>query len=150
MDNAKPRSPFLIIFSALILGIVLSVSVGGSFFLFGTSLKQVNQDSAVKIVAKHLPQIENQIDGISFTLLIETHTDEFDFYDVPTLSFLRVDGGSSQSAVKWTPSGKGHHIDGTIKFAQVLQEGPHNLQLIIKNIDGVKERILEWHITVKR
>ena len=66
------------------------------------------------------------------------------------MSLLRVDGGPPQSSLKWTPSGKGHHIDGTITFDQVLQEGTHNLQLIVKNIDGVKERILEWHITVKR
>ena len=149
MQQLYPRSPLLIIFGALIAGIVLSGIIGGSFLLFGTSLKQVNEESSVKIVAKYLPQIKDQVNGVSFSLLIETHTDEFDFYDVPTLSFLRIDGGPPQSAVKWTPSGKDHHLDGTITFAQILQEGTHNLQLIIKNIDGVEERILEWHITVK-
>ena len=150
MQQLYPRSPVLIIFGALIAGIVLSAIIGGSFLLFGTSLKQVNEESSVKIVAKYLPQIKDQVNGVSFSLLIETHTDEFDFYDVPTLSFLRIDGAPPQPAVKWTPSGKGHHIDGTITFAQILQEGTHNLQLIIKNIDDVEERILEWHITVKR
>ena len=84
---------------------------------------------------------------MTFSLLIEAHTDDFGIYDVQKISFLRVDGGPPQSAVKWTPSGKGHHLDGTIQFAQVVQDGTHNLQLIITNIDGVNERILEWHIT---
>ena len=77
-----------------------------------TSLKQVNRDGTIKIVGKYLPQMENQVDGISFELFIETHTDEFDYSDIPILSFLRVDGGPPQSAVEWIPSGKGHHMDG--------------------------------------
>jgi hypothetical protein len=147
MENTKPRSPFLIIFSALIFGIVLSAIIGGYILFFGSPLKQVNREGAVKIVAKYLPRIENQIDGVSFSLLIEAHTDDFGIYDVQKLSFLRVDGGPPQSAVKWTPSGKGHHLEGIIKFAQVLQDETHNLQLIITNVDGVKARILDWHIT---
>ena len=150
MQKQNPRAPFVITVCALIFGMALSVTIGACFFFSDTSLKQENLDGPVKIVGKYLPQTENQSNGVSFKLLIETHTDKFDFYDVPKLSFLRVDGGPPQSAVKWTPSRKGYHIDGTIKFAQILQDGSHDLQLIIKNIDGDKERILEWHITVKR
>jgi hypothetical protein len=103
----------------------------------------------VKIVAEYLPPKENIVNPISFSLLIETHSDEFEVFDVQKISFLRINDGPLRAAAKWTPSGKGHHLDGTITFAQALPQGTHNLKLIIRNIDGVDERTLEWDITKK-
>jgi len=149
MISQKPMSAYFSFVVPLLISILISAGTVGPLYFFGNSLKKVNKDGVVKIVAEYSPHPTSQKASTSFFLLIETHSDEFEFYNVQKLSFLRVDGGPLQPAVRWVPSGKGHHLNGTVTFAQDLPDGTRNLQLVIKNIEGVPERTLEWQIDVR-
>jgi hypothetical protein len=150
MTDEEPISPILSIIIPLAIGIFISaITVGPLYFFWGSSYKQVNREGVIKILATYIPPQQKGKDNTKFHLLIETHSDEFEIYDVRGISFLRVDGGPLQGATKWVPSGKGHHLNGTIEFAQVIPRGTHNLQLVIKNLDGRSNRVLEWKVNAR-
>lgn len=85
----------------------------------------------------------------AFRLTLNTHSVDLDRYDIQKLSFLQIDGGISQPAVKWVPSGAGHHLQGVLSFAEELPDGKHQVQLVVRDIDDVKERIFEWQIPIE-
>jgi hypothetical protein len=66
------------------------------------------------------------------------------------ISFLRVDGGTEQKALGWVkPGGGGHHRSGILKFAGPLPSGAQSLQVIIRGIGGVQERVFEWNLPLE-
>jgi hypothetical protein len=140
----------LSIFLFFLLGAALSSSLVGAFSFFGSSLEQVNNEGAVKVSAMYLTPEKSPEKGTAFRLTLSTHSVNLDQYDIQKLSFTRVNGGVSQPAVKWIPSGAGHHLKGVLSFAEELPDGSHQIQLIVKNIDGVKERIFKWQLPVEK
>jgi hypothetical protein len=147
MPGKKPTAPVLSVLIPLVISIFIStITVGPFYFFWGNSYKQVNREGVIKIVARYLPQQTTKQENTAFYVLIETHSDEFEFVDVLKLSFLRVNGGLLQQAIKWVPSGKGHHLNGVVTFDQKLSRGTHSLQLVIRNLDGSGDRVLNWQV----
>jgi hypothetical protein len=150
MKYQARRFRFLSIFLFFIIGTAFSSSVVGAFSFFASSLERVNNEGAVKVSAMYLTPKKSPEKGTAFRLTLSTHSVNLDQYDIKKLSFARVDGGESQPAVKWTPAGAGHHLKGFLSFAEELPDGNHQIQLIVKNIDGVKERIFEWQLPAEK
>jgi len=81
---------------------------------------------------------------------MNTHSVNLDAYEMEKISFLRVDGGKEQKALGWfRPDGGGHHRSGVLKFAGPVPAGAQSLQVIIRGVGGVQERVFEWKLPLE-
>ncbi len=128
----------------LTISMLFSATLIGAFSLFGSSLERVNKEGAVKVSAIYLKPEKLPGKGIAFNLSFNTHSVDLDVYDIKKVTFIQIDKKDPQPAISWVPSGSGHHLGGVISFAQEVPSGNHELLLIIKEIDGVQERIFKW------
>jgi hypothetical protein len=63
---------------------------------------------------------------------------------------IRIDGGVEQKALGWfKPGGGGHHLSGVLKFADPIPSDSKSLQVIIRGVGGVPERIFEWTLPLE-
>jgi hypothetical protein len=140
----------LSIFLVFLIGTAFSSSVVGALSFFESSLERVNNEGAVKVSVVYLTPEKSPEKGVAFKLTLSTHSVDLDQYNIQKLSFVRVDGGVSLPSLKWVPAGAGHHLQGTLRFAEELPAGNHRIELIVKGIDGVKERIFKWQLPVEK
>jgi hypothetical protein len=76
---------------------------------------------------------------------LDTHSVNLDSYDLKTISLLRDDAGNSYSSTTVENKGSGHHRETTVSFAKVAS-GSKRIELVIKDVAGVKERIFRWDL----
>jgi hypothetical protein len=144
MKTQSRKFQFLSIVTLFFIGIAFSASVVGAFNLFSSSLERDNKEGAVSVIAEYLPTKNSKEEGISFRLILNTHSVDLEQYDIQNLSSLIIDKGTPTAATKWEPSGAGHHFKGILHFSETLPSGKHQLQLVVRNLDNVKERVFEW------
>ena len=84
-------------------------------------------------------------DGARFQVALDTHSVNLDSYDLKTISVLRYDAGNTFSATSVENKGSGHHRETIVSFAKVAS-GTKRVELVIKDIAGVKERIFRWDL----
>ncbi len=89
-------------------------------------------------------------DRIRIQIVLDTHSAELDGYKLESLMTLRTDTGKTvrPNAVE-SPSGSGHHRKGVLVFpgndaSGPLLAGAKTLELIVRDVGGVKERALRW------
>jgi hypothetical protein len=83
---------------------------------------------------------------------MDTHTVELGQYQLERLSILKNDRGEVVKPLRWEPSTKeGHHVSGTLIFSNAVSSGKYvigshtkYIEVVIKNIGGLKERIFKW------
>jgi len=96
----------------------------------------------VTVVATLLP---SRGDRILFEVKLDTHSVELDTYGFDTAVSLRNDRGESAPPVVESPTGSGHHRAITLAFPGGLAGGgAKRLELIVRDLGGVKERVLRW------
>ncbi|MDT8316545.1 MAG: hypothetical protein RQ824_00950 [bacterium] len=79
----------------------------------------------------------------AFSVSMNTHSVNLDGYDMGELSLLR-DGKGREYRGKWTsPEGGGHHISGVLLF-EGLKPDAGKIELIIRDVAGIKERKFTW------
>jgi hypothetical protein len=89
-------------------------------------------------------------DRIRIEIVLDTHSVELDGYKLESLATLRTDTGKVvQPLAIESPSGSGHHRKGVLLFPVAdasgsLLEGAKNIELIVRDVGGVKERSLRW------
>ncbi|MGB7946084.1 MAG: hypothetical protein WCH75_00235, partial [Candidatus Binatia bacterium] len=74
-----------------------------------------------------------------FQVVLDTHSVNLDAYDLKSITVLRNDTGKSYLPTKVENKGGGHHRQLVLVFSK-LAPGSKRLELIIKDIGGVKER----------
>jgi hypothetical protein len=91
--------------------------------------------------------------GPRFAIVMDTHSVELDGYDLGKLSVLRNDQGVEVKPQQWDSAPGGHHRTGTLMFPSadasgktVVGAGVKRLELVIRDVSGVKERILKWEV----
>jgi len=84
-------------------------------------------------------------DGARFQIALDTHSVDLDSYELKTISVLRDDAGNTYSPTAVENKGSGHHRETTVSFAKVAG-GTKRVELVIKDIAGVKERIFRWDL----
>ena len=84
-------------------------------------------------------------DGARFQMALDTHSVNLDSYDLKTISVLRDDAGNTFSPTAVENKGSGHHRETIVSFAKVAS-GTKRLELVIKDVAGVKERIFRWDL----
>ena len=83
--------------------------------------------------------------GARFQIALDTHSVNLDSYDLKTISVLRDDAGNTFSPTSVENKGSGHHRETTVSFAKVAS-GTKRVELVIKDVAGVKEKIFRWDL----
>ncbi len=111
-------------------------------------LRRVNDEGPVEVTVVYLNPLKKENGSeISFEVRMNTHSVNLDSYKMDKVCSLRIDGGSEQKALGWfEPGGGGHHVSGVLKFAGPIPTDTKTLQLIIREVGGVPERVFEWKL----
>lgn len=80
-----------------------------------------------------------------FRVALNTHSVNLDSYDLKTLSVLRDDAGKEYRPLRVDNEGGGHHRRATLVFPKPDPKAKH-LELVIKDIAGVKARSFGWDL----
>jgi len=111
---------------------------------------QANSDGQVTVKATW----QGRAAGPVFTVALDTHAVALDGYDLQQLATLRVDGGQTVQPVAWDAPKGGHHRSGTLTFPATAADGSplirastRTVELVIRDIAGVPERVLRWTIS---
>ncbi len=114
-------------------------------------LRRISDEGPVEITLLYLnPLGQEASHELSFEVRMNTHSVSLDAFEMEKISSLRVDGGTEQKALGWfNPGGGGHHRSGVLKFAGPVPPGARSLQVIIRGIGGVEERVFEWKLPLE-
>ncbi|MGE5262146.1 MAG: hypothetical protein ACM3S0_02085 [Acidobacteriota bacterium] len=82
---------------------------------------------------------------VVFDVAMNTHSVDL-ADDLTKISILRDDAGREYKATAWDgPGGGGHHREGSLKFA-ALTTKPKYVELVIKGLAQVPERVFKWDL----
>jgi hypothetical protein len=111
-------------------------------------LRRISNEGRVEITVLYLNPLRREpASELSFEVRMNTHSVNLDAYEMENVSYLRIDGGTEQKALGWfKPGGGGHHRSGVLRFAGPIPRGAQSLQVIIRGVGGVQERVFEWKL----
>jgi hypothetical protein len=84
-------------------------------------------------------------DDPRFLVVLDTHSANLDGYDLKTITVLRDDTGKTYLPTGVENKGSGHHREVMVNFPKVSNQAKR-LELVIKDIAGVKERAFRWNL----
>lgn len=84
-------------------------------------------------------------DDPRFQVMLDTHSVNLDTYDLKTVTVMRDDTGKSYVPTAIENKGGGHHRETVVTFSK-LSPGTRRVELIVKDIAGVKERMFTWNL----
>ena len=91
--------------------------------------------------------LKDQADATAIKLVFDTHSANLDGYKLDAIATLRDDAGKTYPIVAVEQaSGGGHHRQAVLQFGKVSAEAK-TVELIVKDVAGVKERIFRWSVT---
>ena len=92
--------------------------------------------------------------ALRFSVAMNTHSVELDGFDLGKLTTLRNDQGQEVSPESWDAPQGSHHRSGTLIFPAkdgsgkpIVGPGVKSLDLVIRDVAGVKERVLKWEVS---
>lgn len=135
------------IFGFSFLAALLTLSIGSnSFAVSKKEMRRTSNIGSVEVVAVYLnPLRKSDGNQQSFELTLDTHSVDLSQYKLEELSTLKVEGGTEIKASGWKkPGGGGHHASGTVTFDVPDLGNAKYIELIVKNVGGVEERVLRW------
>lgn len=86
--------------------------------------------------------------GAVFDVQLDTHSVDLDVLDLSD-AVLMNDRGEKLAAIPWEAPKSGHHREGRLTFsgdAAAFLADSSRIELTIKGVGGVPERILRWEI----
>lgn len=90
---------------------------------------------------------------IAFKVAMDTHSVDLDRIDLGKVAVLRNDQGREVKPEAWDAPAGGHHREGTLLFpskdgsgSPMVGVGVKALELVIRDVAGVKERVLRWEM----
>ena len=84
-------------------------------------------------------------DDPRFQVVLDTHSVNLDGYDLKTITILRDDTGKTYLPNGAENKGSGHHRESVLTFPKPAPE-TKRLELVIKDVAGVKERTFRWNL----
>lgn len=139
----------LTIISILLITFVTVMS-GSALGVSQKSLKRTDKEGAVTISATYLNPLEKtNSNELHFEVKLDTHSVALDQYRLEELSFISFDNRPGQKSLGLNQKGAGHHITNILRFAGPVPEGAKIMTLIIRNVDDIAERKLEWKLPVE-
>ncbi len=134
----------------VVLGVVATSVVGGGtaeVLAADAAQAKLTQQVAGGGVTVTATPLKEQGEATAIKLALDTHSANLDGYKLDAFATLQDDTGKRYPllAVEQT-SGGGHHRQAVLRFAQVGPEAK-TIELIVKDVAGVKERIFRWSLT---
>lgn len=84
-------------------------------------------------------------DDSQFQVVLDTHSVNLDGYDLKSIAAIRDDAGNTYSPTGVDNKGGGHHREATLTFSKLSSEAKR-IELVIRDVAGVKERIFRWNL----
>ena len=106
-----------------------------------SGLTRTNTGGGVTVKVTYLNPQETA--DARFDIALDTHSVNLDAYDLKALSLLRDEVGKDYQPTHVENKGSGHHRQITLVFPKPSAEAK-KLELVIKDMTGVKERIFRW------
>ena len=120
--------------------VVVSLLFAESFAGLASELTRTASDGGVTVKVTYLnPQ---SADEVRFEIALDTHSVNLDAYDLKDLSLLRDASGNAYKPLRIENKGSGHHRQILLVFPK--PPDVTKLELEIKDIAGVKERLFHW------
>lgn len=94
-------------------------------------------------------------DALPFAVAMDTHSVNLDPYDLAKLAILRNDKGWQVAPIAWDAPPGGHHRSGKLVFPAAVDGIPliemdtKYVEIVIRDVAGVKERVLRWNLEAK-
>jgi hypothetical protein len=129
----------------LFLTVFLVAMARAGFGLAASSSDATQTVSGGGVTVKVTFASQGSNDDPRFRVVLDTHSVGLDGYDLKTLAVLRDDQGRTYAPSGLENKGGGHHRDVTLIFPKVSTQ-TKSLELIIKEIAGVKERKFRWAV----
>ncbi len=107
---------------------------------------QISEGGSVTISVQWAKAENGQL---TFEVSMNTHSVNLEAYDFRQLAALRDDGGKEFAPTSWAAPGGGHHRSGTLTFPvppSVEQGQTKYLEMTIRGVAGVPERVLRWEL----
>ena len=129
----------------LLSGVIL-IGLFGAAQSFGAAapgLTRTNSGGGVTVKVTHLNP-EDAV-GPRFQVVLDTHSVDLDAFDLENRSVLQDEAGKSYHPAQVQNKGGGHHREVTLAFPKSAS-GSKQLELVIKDVAGVKERSFRWEL----
>jgi len=94
----------------------------------------------VTVKVTYLAQTEHES---RFSVALDTHSVNLDAYDLKSLAVIRDDTGLVMQPTAVENKGSGHHREIVLTFPRPSNDRKW-LEVVIKDIAGVKERVFRW------
>ncbi|MBI2953416.1 MAG: hypothetical protein HYY30_03820 [Chloroflexi bacterium] len=126
---------------------------GGGKATGAAGLTQTSQEGSVTIKATWENPSEAGTSPVRFAIVMDTHSVDLDSYDLGKLAMLRTDQGIEVAPDMWDAPPGGHHRSGQLTFPQtsggqpVIGPQTARIELVIRDVAGVKERSLQWEVS---
>lgn len=82
-----------------------------------------------------------------FNVVLDTHSVELDQYRFEEIVVLRDPAGKEHKPQLTSSKGSGHHREATLEFKDAGLTGADYVELVIKGVGGVSERVLKFDLT---
>ena len=126
--------------SLVVLYLVGAVNLSTGFAAEGFGVPQTQSGGGVTVKVTYLAQTEHES---KFSVVLDTHSVNLDVYDFTALSLMRDDTGLAMQPTGAESKGSGHHREVVLIFPRPSLNRKW-LELVIKDIAGVKERTFRW------
>ena len=126
----------------LVMGLILVGFLGGPESVGAAVVgeTQTVTGGGVTVKVTYLAQTDHES---RFSVALDTHSANLDVYDLKALIILRDDTGILLQPTAIENKGSGHHREAILTFPRPSTKRTW-LELVIKDIAGVKERLFRW------
>lgn len=85
--------------------------------------------------------------NLAFKVTLDTHSGDLTKYNVTKLSILRDDKGKEITGADWKGTSEdSHHREGILSFPKGAEQGSKYVELVVRDLGGIKERVLRWEV----
>ena len=133
------------VFLVLLAGLFLTGLLGINESFAATASHTTRTDTGGGVTVKVTYLNPQGTEDARFEISLDTHSVNLDSYDLKALSLLRDDAGKTSQPTTVENKGSGHHRQVMLVFPKA-GTGSKRLELVIKDIAGVKERAFVWDL----
>jgi hypothetical protein len=126
--------------SLVVFYIVGFVNLAAGFAAEALGLPQTQSGGGVTVKVTYLAQTDHES---KFSVVLDTHSVNLDLYELKALSVMRDYTGLAMQPTGTESKGSGHHREFVLTFPRPSRDRKW-LELVIKDIAGVKERTFRW------
>jgi hypothetical protein len=129
----------------LLMGLLLGgfLATGESWAAAASHTTRTVSGGGVTVKVTYLDS--NTANDLRFQVVLDTHSVNLDIYDLKSITILRDDTGKSYLPTGVENKGGGHHREVTVIFPKLSSE-PKSLEIVIKDVAGMKERTFNWDV----